>query len=192
VRTAGEKRFALSICRTAVNVSALTRTYVIREDFMSLVSKRWGLFPAVLLLSAFMVAPAAAADEEEDPFYEGFMFSNVLYLSQANLSIGILGDSVAKKAYEGELGATVAAVHAQFALAAQKQYLKIAESDDGEDDADLLKKMAKAAGHIREQADAVIGIAKGDATQGAAFAKAREATQKLLAEIEKEAKEATE
>jgi hypothetical protein len=150
----------------------------------------------MLLLAATLAVAASpvlgADDEEGDPFYEGYYFSNILYLNQANLSIGILGDSVAKKAYEGELGANVAAVHAQWAGAAQKDYLKIAKTEDGEDDAELLKKMAKCAGHIKEQADAVIGIAKGDTEQGAAFGKAREATQKLLAEIEKEAKEATE
>jgi hypothetical protein len=153
---------------------------------MSLLTKKlWML----LLAAAVTVAasPARAADDEEDdPFYKGFYGSNILFLTQANLSIGILGDAVAKKAYEGELGVQVAGAHAQMAAAAEGQYLEIAKSEDGEEDADLLKKMAKAASLIKDQSSAVVGIAKGDAAQGAVFGKAREATEKLMAEIRTE------
>jgi hypothetical protein len=150
---------------------------------MSPITKKLRL---LFLAAAVAFAPSTVRAEEDDPFYKGFYGSNLLFLTQANLSIGILGDAVAKKAYEGELGAQVAAAHAQMAAAAEGQYLEIAKSDDGKEDADVLKKMAQAAGHIKQQAEAVAGIAKGDNTQGAVFGKAREATEKVMVEIRKE------
>jgi hypothetical protein len=63
----------------------------------------------------------------------------------------------------------------------------MAKGDDvDEEDAALLKKLAKVTGLIKDQADAVVGIAKGDKAAGPAFGKAREATQKQLDALVKE------
>ena len=142
---------------------------------------------ACLVALSLTTGSARAADDEESPYYEGFYQNTVMFLTQANLSIGILGDASAKGVYEKEAATKIAAVHAVFAQDTAKSLNKMAKADDIEEaDAESMKRMAKCCGLIQKQADALIALLAGDATQGAEFQKNREATAKLLDEIRKE------
>jgi hypothetical protein len=142
---------------------------------------------------ALVFAPtvARAADEaDDDPYYTGFFNAYVFYLNQANLSIGILGDAVAKEAYDGKQGAAIAGVHVAWATMVQEQMAKVVKHDDTDaEDAAMIKKLSKIAGYIKDQATAIKGLAEGDSAQGAEFGKAREKAKKALDTLEEELKE---
>lgn len=141
----------------------------------------------LVALSLFAGSARAADDDAESPYYEGFYQNTVMFLTQANLSIGILGDASTKGVYEKETAAKIAGVHAVFAQETAKSLNKMAKGDDIEEaDAESMKRMAKCCGLIQKQADALIALLGGDETQGAEFQKNREATAKLLEEIRKE------
>lgn len=149
---------------------------------------RWktGLVTAAFVM-ALCVGSARAADDEEDPYYEGFYQNTVLFLTQANLSIGILGDASTKGVYEKETATKIAAVHAVFAQDTAKSLNKMAKADGVEEaDAESMKRMAKCCGLIQKQADALIALLAGDETQAAEYQKSREATAKSLDAIRKE------
>lgn len=145
------------------------------------------IFALVLTLAAPATFARAADEPTDDPFYEGFYGANVLYLNQAHLSIGLLGDAVAKKVYPGEQGAEIAKLHGAWAGIAQTELTKMSKSDEAdEEDAKLLRKMAKLAGLVKAQSDAIAGLAAGDDAQAAEFGKHRDAAGKLVDELNDE------
>lgn len=151
---------------------------------------RWNTrLVAVVCVSALLgsVGSVRAADIEESPFYEGFYQNTVLLLTQANLSIGILGDASGKGVYEKEAAIKITAVHAVFMQDTAKSLTKMAKADGIEEaDAESLKRMAKCCGLIQKQADALLAIINGDAAQAEEFQRQRQATAKALDELRKE------
>ena len=140
--------------------------------------------PLTLVFAAF-AAPvwvrAADENEEADPYCESFYAAHIISLTHANLAIGVAGDAIAKKTYEGDAAVTVATAIVNLNEGAHKILVDLSKSDDvDEEDAELLKKLAKAAALIKQQADGVVTIAKGG--DGTDFGKARTATEKALKE----------
>lgn len=152
-------------------------------------SNRWKLWSAAIVgLSAAVATMVPAADPPQaDPFYEGFYGAHLRYLNQAHLSVGLLGDAVAKKVYEGSPATELATLHARWAAAAGSELTKVSKSDESdEEDAKLMLKMARLAGLVQAQSDAVAGLAAGDDAQAAEFGKHRDAAVKLLDELNAE------
>jgi hypothetical protein len=142
-------------------------------------------FTILALLLAVASAPTSslrAAEDDDDPYYETFFASYILSFTQSNLAIGITADAIAKKVYEGETAVTIATTHGQLADGMKNILLGVAKDKNiDEEDAELLKKMAGVATLLKEQADTVVGIAKGDS--GDKFAKSRAECDKALQEM---------
>ncbi len=137
---------------------------------------------------ALCCSPLEAA-EEEDPFYEGFYSGYVAYLTQADLSIGILSDAALKGVYEKETALQVVAMHGRWAGETQKKLTAIAK-DAEDDDAESIKRMAKIAGLVKKQADALKALLEGEKSEAPdlanAFTESRQATSKELAAFKKD------
>lgn len=153
-------------------------------------ARQFGLRSLTCLFAALSLLPICSAEDEEDPYYEGFFSGYYLYLRQADLSVGILSDAAIKGVYEKETAIAVCNIHGTSAATVQKDLLKLAKGDDtDEEDAAVLKSMAKSAGLVKAQADTLAALLEGDKEQAAKFSEAREATSKSLAALEKEIKE---
>ncbi|MGC3971518.1 MAG: hypothetical protein QM775_30500 [Pirellulales bacterium] len=153
---------------------------------------QWGLRGLLVVALAVVssVPSAARADEEEDPFYEGFFSGYFIYLRQADLSVGIFSDAALKDVYDKDTSLTVAKMHAGGAAGVEKELTKIAKSDAVEkEDAAVIKKMAVVAGLVKKQAETLHALLEGDKSQAAAFTEARGETSKVLAALEKDLKE---
>lgn len=151
---------------------------------------RWNTrLAAVACLVALTVSAGSvrAADVEDTPYYEGFYQNTVLLLTQANLSMGILGDASGKGVYDKETATKITAVHAVFMQDTAKSLNKMAKADGIEEaDAESMKRMAKCCGLIQKQADALLAVINGDAAQAEEYIKQRQATAKALDELRKE------
>lgn len=149
-----------------------------------------GLRSLTCLVAALSLLPVCSADDEEDPYWEGFYSGYYLYLRQADLSVGILSDAAIKGVYEKETAIAVCNIHGTSAATVQKDLLKLAKADDtDEEDAKVLTSMAKSAGLVKAQADSLAALLEGDKEQAAKFGEARESTSKSLAALEMQIKE---
>lgn len=152
-------------------------------------SLRRFVLPALIVV--LVAAPSfvqAADDDEADPYYETFFGAQIISLSHANLAVGVVGDAIAKKVYEGETAVGVAQAFVGLNAGAHQILVNMTKDKNiDEEDAEVLKQLAEAASHIHVQAEGVLILAKGG--DGKQFSEARAKTEKSLEKAMKTVKE---
>jgi hypothetical protein len=132
-------------------------------------------------------APAGASAkaptaEDADPFPDTFMTMSVSYLNQSFLSIGILGDAYASKAYEDEQAGELLGAHFQMALHVETKLKELAASKAlDEEDKKTIERLVKIAGLVRSQVETLEAIWNGEEEKVKTWNELRDQTTKELA-----------
>jgi hypothetical protein len=150
-------------------------SYYRRIWFVSLISLALGA-------GAWTSRAADEAPVDDDPFPDTFMTMSVSYLNQSFLSIGILGDAYASKAYEDEQAGELLGAHFEMAVHVETKLKELAASKalDAED-RKTVERLLKIAGLVRSQIETLEDIWNGEEEKVKTWNSLREQTAKELA-----------